>query len=69
MSLVAYSANDFTARPRSQDLHALQARTAHAAGTLLMQGLRMLFVVSCFTAVVAVGIGIRVFAYMPAVHH
>jgi hypothetical protein len=47
----------------------MRTRTAHAAKTLLMQGLRMLLVVVCFAAITAVVIGIRVYAALPPLHH
>ncbi len=69
MSLAAHGAHEFTTRARSAELHALRVKAAHSAKTLLMQGLRMILVLAFFTALVAAVIGIRLLAFLPALHH
>jgi len=71
MSIAVHDGHDLrVAGPeRSHDLHILRTRTAHAAKTLLMQGLRMLLVVGCFTALTAAVIGIKLYAFLPPLHH
>ena len=53
---------------RSQEPHIDTARIAHAAKTLLGQGLRMLLVLSCFAAAAAAVIAARLYAFVPALH-
>jgi hypothetical protein len=56
-----------TKRPRHPHINA--ASIAHTAKTLLGQALRMLLVASCFTAIGAAVIAMRLYAFMPALHH
>jgi hypothetical protein len=55
-------------RPRPQHPRIDPVRIAYAAKTLLGQALRMLLVVSCFAAVVATVVAVRLYAFVPALH-
>ena len=57
-----------TARPQSLHLHGDAGRAAHAAKTLLVEGLRILLVLSCFAAAGAAVIAARLYAFVPALH-
>ena len=36
---------------------------------LLMKALRMAFVIGCFAAVAAILMGVRIYAFVPGLHH
>jgi hypothetical protein len=58
-----------TTRPRPTDRHIDAVRVVHAAKTLFDQALRMLLVVSCFAAAAGAVIAVRLYAFLPALHH
>jgi len=67
MSLAAHGAHEvpIAARRQSQDTHAFPAVTVQSIKSLLLQGLRLIFVMTIFAVILTAIIWVRVAHWLP----